>query len=506
MPAIALRAIAKRLICSTAIITLLGTLGIASSAHAAAPAGCNATDAVARALHAVVNIWVVKVINGEAAGGGPYDQLDVEVGTGFIIDPNGIIATNQHVIQNAAIIRVTFDDHTQVGAKLIVASALVDLALLKVDPPKPPGADHPVTLSTLRFGDSHVLAIGQPVFAIGNPLGVGISVSSGVISAIDRDLMRTPFDNFLQTDAAINPGNSGGPLIDCNGDAIGIDTALYSNNKMLGSIGLGFALPSNTASMVVKHLLDPKTDDPNWVGLQLQDLTQSLAEVFDRPDIDGALVTGTDPDSPAAKAGLRPGDIITKVDSLMYLDSRAILRSLVTREAGTPAVLTVWRKGKSSDILVRGQRWPKLSMLRSEVLASPESVARAAAEGVGAQLKEVTLADRERYSLGDRNGVLIDAVKPGTQAESLGLKPGDLIEQIDTEPATSASALQKELCYGSDAPHELLALLVWNKTSTRWVSVFVGKVNVTSLMIEPTAIQGLLPQMGSASASAPQPH
>jgi serine protease Do len=506
MPAIALRAIARRLIWSTVMITLLGTLGTARPAHAAAPAGCNAADAVAHALQAVVNIWVVKVINGEAAGGGPYDQLDVEVGTGFIIDPNGIIVTNQHVIQNAAIIRVTFDDHTQVGAKLIIAAALVDLALLKVDPPNPPGTDHPAALSTVRFGDSDTLAIGQSVFAIGNPLGVGISVSSGVISAVDRDLMRTPFDNFLQTDAAINPGNSGGPLIDCNGDVIGIDTALYSNNNRLGSIGLGFALPSNTANMVVKHLLDPKADNPNWVGLRLQDVTQPLAEVFDRPDIDGALVIGTDPDSPAAKAGLRPGDVITKADGLIYLDSRAILRALVTQEAGTPVVLTVWRHGTSSDILVRGQPWPKLSMLRSEVLASPESIARAAAEGVGAQLKDVTPADRQRYGLGDRNGVLIEAVKPGTQADSLRLKAGDLIEQIDTEPATSASALQKQLCYGSDAPHELLGLLVWNKTSARWVSVFVGKVSVTSLMIEPTAIQSLLPQIGSASASAPEPH
>lgn len=207
-----------------------------------------------------------------------------------------------------------------------------------------------------------------------------------------------------------------------------------------------------------------------------------------------------------AKAGLRPGDVITKVDGLLYLDSRAILRALVTREAGTPAVLTVWRNGTSSDILVRGQAWPKLSMLRSEVLASAESVDRAAAEGVGAQLKDVTPADREHYGLGDRNGVLVDAVKPGTQAASLGLQPGDLIEQVDTQPVTSAAALQKQLSYGSDAPHELLALLVWNKTSTKWVSVFVGKVSVSSLMIEPAGLRSLLPSIGSASAPATQQH
>jgi serine protease Do len=318
------------------------------------------------------------------------------------------------------------------------------------------------------------------------------------VSALDRDLMRTPFDNFIQTDAAINPGNSGGPLIDCAGDVIGIDTALYSNNKMLGSIGLGFALPSNLANFVSNRLLHPQNDNPSWFGLRLQDLTQSIATVFHRPNTDGAIITGTDPGSPAASSDLAPGDIITAVDGHEWHDSRAVLRALTIKQAGDPAVLSVWRRGHMSNLTLRGQAWPHLAMLRGEVLASAASIERAEAEGIGLHLTAITPTERQRLGLGDQSGILIDEVLPGSQADSVGLKSGDVIERVGTQPTTSVSALNDELRYGSNVPGDLVALLVRSKTSTRWVTIYVGRVNVASLMVEPSQLQTPMPAAASA--------
>ncbi len=319
-----------------AAFVALAATGTEASA-AMPPGACDVTAAIARALPSVVNITVVKVSNGEdatatpstaeksaavksAAAPAPDDQIAVFVGSGSIIDPSGIIITNKHVIQGAAMIRVIFHDKTEVPAQLIAAANLVDLALLKVNMPQP--------LPALQFGDSDTLQVGQPVIAIGNPLGIGTSVSTGIVSGLNRDLMRTPLDDFIQTDATLNPGNSGGPLLNCQGDMIGVNTALLSNNSLLGSIGLGFALPSNDAKFVAGRLrsLDAV---PDWVGLHLQDLGAQLATSFGRPNMQGAIVTGVDPGSPAALASLRPGDIITAADGQDMPDSRAVLRAVI---------------------------------------------------------------------------------------------------------------------------------------------------------------------------------
>ncbi len=276
-------------------------------ATAASAVGCDTAFASNQALPAVVNISVIRVLptKDAAANKVPDMHFELFVGSGAIIDPSGIIVTNKHVIQDAATIRVTFHDRSQLRAQLIAAAGLVDLALLKVVSPKP--------LPILSFGNSDEVRVGQPVIAVGNPLGVGTSVTTGVVSAVNRNLMRTPFDDFIQTDAALNPGNSGGPLLDCSGSIIGIDTALLSNNSLLGSIGLGFAMPSNDVKFVTDMLRDPANSAPNWIGLHLQDLTESLASVFHRPTIAGAIVTRVEPNSPAAHASLSAGDIILGV-------------------------------------------------------------------------------------------------------------------------------------------------------------------------------------------------
>ena len=236
----------------------LAAMGTDASA-AMPPATCDISGAVARALPAIVNITVVRVGTGDefestpasstantpasdtaAADKGGEEHIAVFVGSGSVIDPSGIIVTNKHVIQGAALIRVIFHDKTEVPAQLIAAANVVDLALLKVNAPWP--------LPTLQFGNSDTLRLGQPVIAIGNPLGIGTSITTGVISALNRDLMRTPFDDFIQTDATINPGNSGGPLLNCAGEMIGVDTALLSNNKVLVRSGSGSRCRPTTPS------------------------------------------------------------------------------------------------------------------------------------------------------------------------------------------------------------------------------------------------------------------
>ena len=233
------------------MLVAIVAMAIGPDAVAASAAACYSREAINHALSATVNISVVKVIGADSEGGKdagqpPGEHFEEFVGSGVIVDPSGIIITNKHVIKDAAVIRVTFRDRTQAPAQLVAACALMDLAVIKVNVPRP--------LPTLEFADSDKLQVADPVIAVGNPLGVGTSVSTGVVSGLDRDLMRSPFDDFIQTDATINPGNSGGPLLDCDGKVIGIDTALLSNNKTLGSIGLGFAMPSNEVRFVASKL------------------------------------------------------------------------------------------------------------------------------------------------------------------------------------------------------------------------------------------------------------
>jgi len=454
---------------STIAIMLLG-----GAAHAAAPTGCNIADVVAHALPSVVNISVVRVLSHTESGQPTYDHFEIFVGSGAIVDPSGLIVTNKHVIQDAAIIRVTFQNRQTVSAQLVAAATYTDLAVLKVN------VNHP--LPALSFGDSDALKIGQPAIAVGNPLGIGTSVTTGVISGVNRNLMRTPFDDYVQTDASINPGNSGGPLLDCSGHIVGIDTALLSNNATLGSIGLGFALPANDVAFVVGLLRDPTRVLPNWIGLHAQDLNSLLAAVFGLPGTDGAIVTGIDPNSPAAHASLRRGDIIIGINGIHPRDSREVQRTIARYRAGTPVKLAVWRNDKTIDITVKGEPWPNMMALRSEVLASKESIARAEAVGLGMYVANIIPADRERYGLGDENGVLIDQVIPGSQAEDMGLAAGDVIEQVGRDPTTSEDQVTRLLMLHDTSSGHLVAMLVQSPAGPKWVTLWAGGINPKDLV------------------------
>jgi len=468
----------------TAFVALVA-FGLNGPVHATDGEICDTARVVASALPSTVNITVVKVVKGDDADNvrSSNERVEMAFGSGLIVDPSGMIVTNKHVIKDAVHIWVTFSDRSQVPALLIAAGGIVDLALLKVEVPTP--------LPVVKFADSDALRIGQPAIAVGNPLGLGTSVSTGVVSALNRDLMRSPFDDYVQTDASINPGNSGGALLNCAGELIGINTALVSNNKLLGSIGLGFALPSNDVDFVIHKLLSAKNASPTWVGMNLQDLTAQLALTFGRPNMAGAVVTNVEPDSPAAKAGIETGDIITAIDGLRMLDARGILRSIVSSPIGKPIAFSLRRDGATMDVTVIGQAWPHMLELRGDVLANPESVARAQSRGIGLHLIPVSVADRRR---------LIDQVVAGSQADTIGLKVGEVIEKVNGRSVTSPDDVITRYAYGDGdlKMRDVDALLVRGKDKTRWVSMFVGRVDVTDLLAQPPSIMTNSPAVQNA--------
>jgi serine protease Do len=464
-----------------AALALIAALLAGPGAMAATPDTCDIQHVVARSLPSIVSITVVRILHDDKSEPGkpPAVHLGVFVGSGFIVDPSGLIVTNKHVIEDAAVIKVTFQNRKEVLGQLYASAAGIDLAVLKVNLPVP--------LPTVSFGNSDGLEIGQRVIAIGNPLGVGTSVTTGVVSAQNRDLMRTPFDDYIQTDASINPGNSGGPLFDCSGRVIGVDTYLLSNNSQLGSIGLGFALPSNDVSFVVGMLRNPDLTAPNWIGLRLQDLTEELAAIFGRPNVNGAIVTGLDPDSPASAASLGTGDIVMALDGHALADSRAIQRAVVEKASGDPIVLSVWRDGRAMDVTLRGKPWPHMMAQRGEVLASAESIEQAENAGLGLHVTDISDEDRKRYNLANATGVLIDNVVPGSQAETMNFHAGDVIEQIGEQKAPTLAQVTSKLMIGGASPGNLVALLVREKSGSKWRTLWVGHIDAKDLVAALTA-------------------
>jgi serine protease Do len=487
----------------------------ASAVAPSSPTDCDVTGVASRALPAIVNIWVAKLLPAGAKGSAedatePPDEaaaqatgtndnangkykIEFFVGTGFVVDPSGVIVTNKHVIRDAAMIRITFSNGEQVPARLIAASALIDFALLKVD------VGH--ALPVLQFADSDHAQLGQRVVAVGNPLGLGTSVSAGVVSGEGRDLMKTPIDEFIQTDASINPGNSGGPLLECDGKVIGVNTALLSNNRVLGSIGIGFALPSNDVAIATQKLMNPINEHPNWVGVRLQDLSPALAQSFGDHATHGAIVTGVDPGSPAAQAGLAPGDVIAKVDSFPATNARTVQRRIVVTPPGVPINLTVWRAGQNRTVSLSGRDWPHRMALRGAVLASAKAVASVHAEGTGLHMANINQALQKRFDLAQTSGVVIDDVADGTEADSLGLAAGDVITMVGNQPATDVKKVQEHMDNATAANGYLVPILVQNKVKSRWVTLYMCHTNVADLLVpEPGA-----PAVASASGQPAAP-
>lgn len=449
----------------SALFSLVASCFLAVAAPAPGFAGefpVDWSDVAHSVLPGVVSISVEKIVHDGANGG--EGRREIFYGSGFVIDPAGTIVTNRHVIDGAVWITVSFADRSQARGYLVAACGLMDLAVLKVDVGRP--------LPYLTFGDSDRLRIGDPVLAVGNPLGLGMSVSGGIVSALNRNIMETPFDDDIQTDAAINHGNSGGPLIDSKGKVVGVNTALTTLDANGGSIGIGYAIPSDETNYVVHQLMDPHLRPPGWIGAHLQDVTPDLARAFGLGWAHGFIVTGTDPGSSAA-AALQSGDIILRFGELEPADTRALLRDILVMPTNQYVPVTIWRNGHQKEVAVEVVPWPNLKIERGDMTASVASAEQSRPPHLGLKLAPVTDAIRKRYSLAASEGVMVTGVDPDAQVYDRGVTPGDVILKVQDTPVTSPDQVQ-QLIDQVRLHQQVIALLLIEKGAPRWVTVYLG--------------------------------
>jgi serine protease Do len=419
--------------------------------------------AVTLAAPAVVSISVWQQTASDQPGGPP--RRIKAYGSGFIVDPSGIIVTNKHVIDGAFDIKATLSDGTLVSAHLLAASPLVDIAVLKVD------VDH--MLPSVQWGNSDDLRAGDPVLTVGNALGWGTSVSAGIVSGLNRNLMDTPFDNYIQTDASINHGNSGGPLIDRDGKVVGIDTALF-NPVGEGFIGIGFAIPASTAQYVVAHLISPDQLPPGWLGFKLQDMTWGLAAALGVPYRAGAIVSWVDPSGPAAKASLRPGDVLEQCNGLRLTDSRAFMRAIGELAVGQVVHLTIARGDKEQDVDATVAPWPNF-MHSGTMTAQAAARMMAMAPDPGVEVGAITEAARQQYGLDPAlTGALITQVRPNSEASYSGVTVGDVITMVDKTPVATPDDVHKAVNDAHDQDQAYLAVLIQTKSGAQWVSISIS--------------------------------
>ena len=399
--------------------------------------------------------------------GGPPGGRATSLGSGFIIDPTGYIVTNNHVIDGADEITVTLTDNTTLKAKLVGKDDRVDLALLKVESDKP--------LQAVSFGDSDVERVGDWVLAIGNPFGLGGSVTAGIVSARGRDIRQGPYDDFIQTDAAINRGNSGGPLFNMNGEVIGINTAIYSPSG--GSVGIGFSVPSNLAKSVVMQLREYGRARRGWLGVRIQQVTPDIAESLGLKKTQGALVAGVNDGGPADKANIHSGDIILKFNGHEVDEMRALPRIVAETAVGKTVPVLVWRDGK--EITLQSP----VGELPDEVQQASVDTGKAPAKnpeisGLGARVAPITDELRDQFKLqADQKGVVVTDVSPDGPAAARGLKPGDVIVEVQQEPVSSPEDVTKQLQKYKKQNRKTVLMLIQSGEGMRWVPVPLDQDN-----------------------------
>ncbi len=383
-------------------------------------------------------------------------------GSGFIIDPSGIIVTNNHVVKDAKEVTVTFDDGTEKRARVLGRDPRTDIAVLKVN------ADHP--LPAVSFGDSSAIKPGQWVIAMGNPFGLGGTVTAGIVSAKGRDIGEGPYDNFIQIDAPINQGNSGGPLFNQDGEVIGMNTAILSPSG--GSIGIGFSIPSNLIKSVVAELETSGHVTRGYLGVAAQPVSPEMDEALGLPADQkgkGALVASIEPNSPAASAGLQPGDVITAVNGEKVNDPRDLARDIGALKPGSKAEITLWRNGESLTKTVT------LAALPEQAGEEEHGGGGAESGHIGVALQPLTPELREQLGApANLKGAVVANVEMGSAAEAAGLQPGDVIVGVGPTPVDGPEAAVKAIRKALDSRHAV-ALRVWRDGQTLFVAIDLNK-------------------------------
>ncbi len=371
---------------------------------------------------------------GRGGGQGGKGQKQRSMGSGFVISADGYIVTNNHVVDGADEVKVQFKNNEKpLPAKIIGRDAETDLALLKIEGKS--------GLPYLEFGDSGKLKVGEWVLAIGNPFGLENTVTLGIVSAKGRIIGAGPFDNFIQTDASINPGNSGGPLIDLDGKVIGINTAIVASGQ-----GIGFAIPSNMAKDVISQLRDGKKVQRGWLGVSIQDIDENTAKALGLDSTKGALISSVMEGQPAAKAGIKTGDVITSVGGQKVDNANDLLRRVAALRPGESAEVVIMRKGSPVTVSVTlGERDAKKLAQNGRGQEGEDEAAGEDASASALGLSVRALAPKEAKAIGmDKpHGVLITEVADGSEAEQADVRPGDVILEVNQRPVTSPEEFKK---------------------------------------------------------------
>ncbi len=394
------------------------------------------------------------------------------LGSGFIVDPSGIVVTNNHVIDGADEITVILQDNTTLKATLIGHDDRSDLAVLQVHPAH--------KLPSVHFGHSEASRVGDWVLAIGNPFGLGGTVTAGIISARGRDIQQGPYDDFLQTDAAINKGNSGGPLFNMDGEVIGINTAIFSQSG--GSEGIGFSIPSDEARNVVDQLRQYGRPRRGWLGVRIQQVTPDIAESLGlrAPDgsSQGALVAGVTHDGPAERAHIQNGDVILSFNGQKLKEMKTLPRVVAETPVDKQVPVELWRGGHRVTVSVTVAELPddEKSAVKIDTPRKPAPTASTEFAGLGFKLSQITDQARQKYKLdAEQKGVVITEVASDGEAADHGLKAGDVVVEVAQAAVSTPADMQKKLDEARSAGRKSVLLLVQGQDGLRWVPMPLPK-------------------------------
>lgn len=400
---------------------------------------------------------------GQNPNGNETARPITSLGSGFIIDASGYIVTNNHVIADAESINVILHDDTEIEAKVIGTDSKTDLALIKIETKKP--------LVPLQWGDSDKMRVGDWILAIGNPFGLGGTVTAGIVSARARDINSGPYDDFIQTDASINRGNSGGPMFNMAGEVVGVNSAIYSPSG--GSVGIGFAIPTALAKPVIEQLKAHGHTRRGWIGVRIQEVTKEIAEGIGLPDTKGALVAEVSPGGPSAKAGIEQGDVIIKFDGKSVDHMRQLPRIVADTEIGKAVDIEFIHKGKTKTAKIKlGELEAAEKAMEapaSKVDAAPKS--DTGVETMGLTLSDIAKRHVDTYKLKTAKGVVITHVDPKSEAAEKGIQPGDIIIEVAQEKVESAAAAKKQLDKAIADKKPSVLLLVDRAGENRYVAI-----------------------------------
>ncbi|HEX2580830.1 MAG TPA: DegQ family serine endoprotease [Dongiaceae bacterium] len=408
--------------------------------------------------------------NDEGEGPAPRTRKMTSLGSGFIIDPDGYIVTNVHVIENAEEITVTTHDNKELKARLVGKDEKTDLALLKVDTKE--------KLPAAKWGDADHLRVGDWVLAIGNPFGLGGTVTAGIVSARSRDIQVGQYDDFIQTDASINRGNSGGPMFNTDGEVVGINTIIFSPSG--GSIGIGFAISSTLARPVIEQLKERGSVRRALLGVALQQVTPELAEGMHLPNAEGALIANVTEGGPADRAGIKQGDVILQFNGKPVPEMRILPRLVAEAPIGARVPVMVFRKGQTKTVDVQlgelTETAEKATQPGNGKVAPEKKTGSVTLGSLGLKVDRLTDAKKQQLGLAkDLDGVLVVGVDDSGPAAEKGLQKDDVIVEVDQHPVAAPADIEKRVQEADDNGFRVVTLLVNRSGTFNWVAVRIKK-------------------------------